>query len=115
MTHKKPEKRPAEGAYVYGMFLDGARWDFDKKVLAEQSPKVLYEELPVLYLKPVKTSEQSEVPHFLCPVYKTSERKGVLATTGHSSNYVIAVKLPTDKSADHWVMRGTALLTALSE
>jgi dynein heavy chain len=53
---------------VHGLFLDGARWDLETKNLAEQKPKVLYEELPVLYLKPVRTKDESKAPHFSCPV-----------------------------------------------
>ena len=39
----------------------------------------------------------------------------VLATTGHSSNFVMPVKLKTDMPVSHWVIRGTALLLALSD
>jgi dynein heavy chain len=48
-------------------------------------------------------------------MYKTSVRKGVLMTTGHSTNFVLKMRMPTKKDASHWVLRGAALLLSLDD
>ncbi len=34
---------------------------------------------------------------------------------GHSTNFVVAVQLPSKESQDYWVAKGAALLCQLSE
>ena len=105
--------RPVDGAYIKGLFLEGAGWDFDKKVLVDSNVKQLYVQMPVIWMVPVKREEIVWGHRYNCPVYKTSERRGMLSTTGHSTNYVTSIKLPMmdDHQQKRWIKAGVACLT----
>eukprot|EP00946_MAST-07B_sp_MAST-7B-sp1_P002765 g2765.t1 len=94
--------------------------------LMESKAKELFVSMPVIWFWPRRITDievpleklGGTAPVYICPVYKTSERRGMLSTTGHSTNFVIDVSLPVP-SADsgkldhrHWCKRGVAMLTA---
>jgi len=114
--HIEPRAPPSDGCYVFGMYLDGASWDWNKNKLAESKPKQLFAAMPILWFKPTRLSDVKKNGNkkcYACPVYKTSRRAGSLSTTGHSTNYVLTAQLPTDQKEQHWVLRGVAMLTQL--
>ncbi|KAG5463924.1 hypothetical protein LSCM1_00097 [Leishmania martiniquensis] len=107
---------PEVGCYIYGMFIEGARFDPATLTLAESLPKVLYEQAPMLWLRPVVDRVPPESGVYECPLYKTVRRAGTLSTTGHSTNYVLTIEIPTPPEAGskHWIRRGVALVCALN-
>ncbi|XP_055994863.1 dynein axonemal heavy chain 3 [Sorex fumeus] len=109
------ESNPEDGAYIKGLFLEGARWDRVTMQIEESFPKILYDSLPIIWLKPGESSTFVHENVYLCPVYKTSARRGILSTTGHSTNYVLSIELPTDRAQKHWINRGVASLCQLDD
>ncbi|XP_037871312.1 dynein axonemal heavy chain 1 isoform X2 [Bombyx mori] len=107
-----PPKRPDDGCCIRGLFLEGARWNMGDMSLDESRPKELYTDMAPLYLRPEQHRRAAQGSAD-CPVYKTLLRAGTLSTTGHSTNYVLTVELPTKKPPAHWVKRGVALFCAL--
>merc|ERR1711988_1815414 len=98
-----------------GLFLEGAGWDDSTQTLAESQPKELFLEMPVLHLQPCESSKKVVKHCYRCPVYKTSARRDMLSTTGHSTNFVIMTELLIKEQdlESHWIKRGTAMLTQL--
>ncbi|XP_028415244.1 dynein heavy chain 5, axonemal-like [Dendronephthya gigantea] len=93
---------PAEGVYVYGLFLDGAGWDRRNCRLVEPPPKVLFSNLPVVHIYAVNTTSAKDPRLYECPVYKKPRRTDL--------TYIFCLNLKTMQHPDHWILRGVALL-----
>jgi len=104
------KEHPETGCYIHGLFFQGAKWDMKKKQVDEMAHKVAISDFPAVWLEPLQLDEIKNDRSYECPLYKTSERKGELTTTGHSTNFVMYIDLPSDQIEDHWVRRGAALL-----
>ena len=113
---------PAEGVYVYGLFLESCTWDRALGCLQPSRPREMTSAVPPVHFRPQEVGP-SEVAHgdggdtgtYLCPLYKTSVRAGVLSTTGQSTNFVLHMALPCAPGTDSafFVLSGAACLCAL--
>jgi len=109
--------QPEDGIFVHGLFFEGCIWNYETCVLDESKPKVLYGVVPLIWYEPVHMDnvEEWQVPFYETPLYRTLERKGTLATTGHSTNFVMPVRIPSAQTESHWIKRGAAMFCALQD
>jgi dynein heavy chain len=105
---------PEDGVHCHGLYMEGARWDAEDAVISDSLPGQMYAPMaPVHFIPQADVLPDPEM--YSCPCYKTSLRQGVLSTTGISTNFVIAVQLPTKMAPSAWVLRGAAFLCNLND
>uniref|UniRef100_A0A4X1UMY0 Dynein axonemal heavy chain 17 n=1 Tax=Sus scrofa TaxID=9823 RepID=A0A4X1UMY0_PIG len=92
---------PREGAYVYGLFMEGARWDTQTGAIAEARLKELTPAVPVVFIKAVPADRVETKNVYECPVYKTRVR---------GPTYVWTFNLKTKEKAAKWILAAVALL-----
>ncbi|XP_019373751.1 PREDICTED: dynein heavy chain 6, axonemal [Gavialis gangeticus] len=105
---------PEDGVLVHGMFMDASRWDDEEMVIEDALPRQMNPMLPVVHFEPQRNYEPSP-SLYQSPLYKTGARAGTLSTTGHSTNFVVTVLLPSKRPSDYWISKGAALLCQLNE
>ena len=89
---------PKLGTNLYGLTMEGAAWDGHQ--LVEQNLQQDVTPMPVVALSVVHArAAQFDGRSFHCPVYRCSG----------SREKAFEISLPTDVSADHWILRGAAL------
>ncbi|XP_006869595.1 PREDICTED: dynein heavy chain 17, axonemal [Chrysochloris asiatica] len=92
---------PREGSYVYGLFMEGARWDTQTGVIAEARLKELTPAMPVIFIKAIPVDRMETKNIYECPLYKTRIR---------GPTYVWTFNLKTKEKAAKWVLAAVALL-----
>uniref|UniRef100_A0A8B9E0C3 DYH9 protein n=1 Tax=Anser cygnoides TaxID=8845 RepID=A0A8B9E0C3_ANSCY len=92
---------PREGAYVHGLFMEGARWDAQAGIITDARLKELTPAMPVIFIKAIPADKQDIRSVYPCPVYKTRQR---------GPTYVWTFNLKTRENPSKWVLAGVALL-----
>jgi dynein heavy chain len=102
---------PADGVYIHGMFVEGARFDPEANCMAESNAGELFAPMNVVHLMPDRNDKgiDRSSGNYECPFYKTNVRAGTLSTTGHSTNHVCNFWLPSKEEPAFWIRRGVAL------
>uniref|UniRef100_A0A670JQ67 Dynein axonemal heavy chain 11 n=1 Tax=Podarcis muralis TaxID=64176 RepID=A0A670JQ67_PODMU len=95
---------PREGAYIFGLFMEGARWDIQAGVIAEARLKELTPAMPVIFVRAIPADRQETKNIYKCPVYKTKIR---------GPTYVWTFNLKSKEKPAKWVLAGVALLLAV--
>ena len=95
------------------MYLEGCKYDNTTHQLEDSDPKKLFTDVPLILLLPVADRVTPKEGIYMCPVYKVLSRSGTLSTTGHSTNYVMLMELPSNQSQDSWIKAGVAVFLSL--
>ena len=89
------------GAYVHGLYMEGARWDMQTGMINEARLKDLAPAMPVIFLKAIPVDRQDIRNIYECPVYKTKQR---------GPTFVWTFNLKSKEKPSKWILGGVALL-----
>ena len=95
---------PAEGAYIHGLTLEGARWSSKTGMLQDSLPGELRCPMPVIKVVPVVFEKYNTAGYYVAPVYMNMQRANVYSA--QVSNFT----LKTKENPQKWTLASCALL-----
>jgi dynein heavy chain len=100
-TVEQTESRARDGAFVTGLYLQGARLSWSTGLLEESEPGEMFCALPVVCCRAVLQDKLDKSGFFHCPVYKTPQR---------GPTYVFTAQLRSKLPPAKWVLAGCCLV-----
>jgi len=102
---------PREGAYLYGLYMAGARWDTQTGLIQEARLKELCPAMPVIFCKAIPVEKEDLRGTYSCPTFKTVERGRATeaVAVGLCPGFVWYFNLKTKASPNKWVLAGCAM------
>jgi len=98
---KQVDQPAREGAFVTGMYLEGARWDMNTNSLEDSKPKETFTRMPVINCKAGPQLDRDDKNLYTCPTYCVPTRRPY---------FVFAAQLRTKHPPAKWVLAGVALI-----
>ena len=109
------EGQPDEGAYVHGLYIEGARWDREAGELRDSILRDLAPQMPIIHLIAIPAKERRMKDYYDCPCYYVSQRGG----GNPPGSYVFFGQLKTSEPTVNtlygvyqykWVLAGVGML-----
>jgi dynein heavy chain len=101
MTEDEVPAGAKDGAFIRGLFLEGARWDADKVTVDKSRPKELFVPMPCMCVRGISLDRADMKGVYHCPLYVTNNR---------GPTFVTRCQLKTKSPAARWVLAGVALI-----
>jgi dynein heavy chain len=89
------------GAYVCGLFLEGAKWNWTGMLLEESTPREMFFQMPVIGCNAVLVERLEKNGVYMCPVFKTQQR---------GPTFVFEATLRTKLPSSKWVLAGVVMV-----
>ena len=100
-----------DGSYITGLYLEGAKWNFEKMCLQEPDVMELTVLMPIIQFKPIQKRVKPPQNVYECPCYYYPIRQG----TVDKDSFMLKIDLKLgEQPPDFWVKRGTALVMSLA-
>mmetsp|Transcript_17270 Transcript_17270/g.33650 ORF Transcript_17270/g.33650 Transcript_17270/m.33650 type:complete len:4514 (+) Transcript_17270:154-13695(+) len=103
---EQTESKAREGAYVTGLFVEGARWNWQQGVLDESEPREMFCAMPVIGCKAVLVDKLETNGVYTCPSYKTQQR---------GPTYVFNATLRSKAPASKWILAGVCCIMEVAD
>lgn len=101
-----------DGAYLTGLYIEGARWDMQSGTLEDSYMKELYPKMPIINIRAILAEKEDLRGVYVCPVYKQTER-ATPGTATPGTGFVFPMQLKTKQPPSKWTMAGVAMLLAI--
>jgi len=105
-TVEQTDSRARDGAYVCGLFMEGARWNWNTGIIEECLPREMSSQLPVVTCRAVLAEKLEKNGVYRCPVYKTQRR---------GDSFVFTANLRSKAPPAKWVLAGVVLVMEVEE
>lgn len=103
---KQVDAYPKEGAFVTGMYLEGARWDMVTNSLEDSRPKEMFTQMPVINCRAGLQTDKVDKNMYICPTYCVPIRRPW---------FVFPAQLRTKYYPDKWTLGGVAMILDIGQ
>jgi len=115
MDWEDADVQPEDGAYIHGVFIEGARWDRDSGEIRESFLRDLTPQMPIVHLLAIEASSVHASGYHDTPCYYVSQRGGGPPPGSFVFFMTLKTSEPTVKGlygvySYKWVLAGVGLL-----